>query len=193
MKKYLFISFFLIATSFLFAGPFGLEMGMTLEQITEVCDGIEPYHLEEDIYLIEPLKRHPLFPSYAVYVDEKLGLYSIRAISDEITSNKYGRELKNAFDDITERVAKTYGQPRIIENKDPNDYYINRDDYWFYTIKEGSREYYALWTDDLKDNLIDIVVDIRIISGVHSGEGILRLTYWFKNETQIHNEEDSVF
>ena len=58
-----------------FAGPFGLSMGMTLEEVTEACGGREPVRLEnDDRYLIVPEKRHSMFEHYAVRIDDAQGL-----------------------------------------------------------------------------------------------------------------------
>lgn len=58
----------------IFASPFGLEMGMTLEEIAEQCEN-EPEFLENDVYLIKPKKTHPVFTVYGVYVNQNVGLY----------------------------------------------------------------------------------------------------------------------
>lgn len=192
MKKILLICFFLIPT-FLFAGPFGLEKGMTLEQITEVCGGIQPEYIENDYYFVIPTKRHPLFKLYIVYVDEKIGLYHIRCMTDSICSNKYGRELKEAFDQIINRISKNYGKPELIDRIDEDNYWVTKDDAWFLTIREGSRVYGACWEPKNKDGLDYIQLEIKTVSGYNEGEGILLLSYNFENLNQIEDEQDSVF
>ncbi|MBO6219546.1 MAG: hypothetical protein J6N81_08235, partial [Treponema sp.] len=80
MKK-LFISLiFGLLSTFIYAAPFGLKMGMTIEEIAAQCEE-EPSFVKDDIYLVKPVKSHPLFEYYAVYISEKTGLYQIRAIS----------------------------------------------------------------------------------------------------------------
>ena len=54
-------------------------MGMTIEEIAEQCED-EPSFLQDDIYLVTPIKKHPLFTYYAVYVNEGTGLYQIKSM-----------------------------------------------------------------------------------------------------------------
>ena len=95
-----------------FAAPFGLKMGMTIDEIEKQCEE-EPKLIKDDIYLIKPIKKHPLFSYYAVYVNEKTGLYQIRAVSDSVTCNKYGTEIQNEFYSVKDRIAKSYGKPKL--------------------------------------------------------------------------------
>ena len=95
MRKLFLEMIFGLISTFIYAAPFGLKMGMTVEEITEQCKE-ESSLVKDDIYLIKPTKSHPLFDYYAVYVNEKTGLYQIRAISDSMTCNDYGTEIQNA-------------------------------------------------------------------------------------------------
>ena len=63
-------------------------MGMTIGEIAQQCED-EPSFLQDDIYLVTPIKKHPLF-TYAVYVNEDTGLYQIREF--QIQSNVISME-----------------------------------------------------------------------------------------------------
>ena len=76
MKRLFLAVLFIIGTTFSYAAPFGLKMGMTIEEIAEQCES-EPSFVQDDIYLVTPIKKHPLFTYYAVYVSEKTGLYCL--------------------------------------------------------------------------------------------------------------------
>lgn len=195
MKK-LFLFFTLILlSSAVFAAPFGLEMGMTLEEITEQCEG-EPEFLENDIYLIKPIKNHPVFTTYLVYVNQKVGLYQIRAASDEIKTNKYGTEIQNTFNDVKDRISKTYGKPKIYDDIDRNIHVFHqKDEYWFYTLREGSRELSAVWgsSSSLADNLDSVALECLATDGYYAGSGQLALYYYFSNVNSVKDEQDSVF
>ena len=67
-KKFLALIFGIIST-FIYAAPFGLKMGMTIDVIAEQSEE-EPSFVKDDIYLIKPIKSHPLFDYYAVYINE---------------------------------------------------------------------------------------------------------------------------
>ena len=173
MKKLFFALILGLLSTFIYAAPFGLKMGMTIEEIAEQCEE-EPSFVKDDIYLVKPIKKHPLFSYYVVYVNEKTGLYQIRAISASITSNKFGTELKNAFNNVKDRIAKTYGKPKINDmyNNMANSYY-QKDEYWFYALREGSRELSAVWgyNSTLADNLDTVALECSVTSGFYDGTG----------------------
>ena len=193
-KKFLTLIFGLLST-FIYAAPFGLKMGMTIDEIAEQCKE-EPSFVKDDIYWIKPIKNHPLFSYYAVYVSEKTGLYQIRAISAPITSNKFGTELKNAFNNVKDRIAKTYGKPKITDryNNIAASYY-QKDEYWFYALREGSRELSTVWgyNSSLADNLDTVALECSVTSGLYEGNGQLILYYYFNNTSGVGDEQDSVF
>ena len=195
MKRLFLAVLFIIGATFTYAAPFGLKMGMTIDEIAEQCED-EPSFLQDDVYLITPIKKHPLFTYYAVYVNESTGLYQIRAVSDSIQCNQYGTELQNAFNNLKDRIGKTYGKPRINNKVDSNISEYSRDDkHWFMTLKEGSRVLTAIWGEktDLPDDLFEIGLDCVADSGYLDGKGHLLLYYYFNNALSVEDEQDSVF
>lgn len=80
MKKTILLLLLALLASNLFAGPFGLEMGMTLEKIKEKCGGKEPrYTGGGHNYKIEPIKKNDIFIEYTASVHDDLGLFVIIA------------------------------------------------------------------------------------------------------------------
>lgn len=196
MKKAVPILFFL--PILVFASPFGLKMGMTLDEIVTACNGEEPVFIEADRYLITPAKRHPIFAHYMVCVNENTGLYQIKAVSSSIETNKYGTELQNAFYAAKDRVARTYGQPTFptfIDEIDTNiEKMYQQNEYWFYTLTDGSRVLAAVWDNEhLADNLRMVALECVSESGFYSGTGYLVLHYYFINVSNVEDEQDSVF
>ena len=194
MKKLFFALIFGLISTFIYAAPFGLKMGMTIEEIAEQCEE-EPSFVKDDIYLIKPIKKHPLFSYYAVYVSEKTGLYQIRVISDSVTCNNYGIEIQNSFNSIKDRIAKTYGKPRIINKVDPTSIWKD-DKYWFQALKDGARQLSAIWGEktELADNLISVALDCVADNDIyHYEDAHLVLYYYFTNSTSVEDEQDSVF
>ena len=201
MLKRVVLSFFIIfiTASSVFAGPFGLEMGMSLEYITKACNGTRPERLEnDDRYLISPTKSHPDFEHYLVWVDETKGLYRVRAISTEVITSKYGTELKSFFHDMTERLSKAYGKPEIYDkiNEDVLSVF-KTEDQWMWTLHEGSRVLAAVWNKDsrrttMPDKLsyVDLYADTPKYSYT---KGYLVLEYEFENYDEVKNSQDDVF
>jgi len=196
MKKLFLALMFGLLSTFIYAAPFGLKMGMTIEEIAEQCEE-EPSFVKDDIYLVKPIKKHPLFSYYAVYVNEKTGLYQIRAISDSVTCNKYGTEIQNAFNSVKDRIAKTYGKPRIINEVDSAiSSFLQKDEYWFRTLKDGSRQLSAIWGEktELADNLVSVALDCVADNDVyHYEDAHLVLYYYFNNANSVEDEQDEVF
>lgn len=194
MKKILLVSSLIFLSISIFAAPFGLKMGMTLEDITEVCSGTEPKHIEHDCYYISPTKKHPLFKRYIAFVDNEKGLYCLKAISNDIQTNKYGEELKNEFANIKERISKTYGKPRIIDKLEPD--YLHKDEkYWLYAIEEGGRTYAAVWQSNSKTQLKDDLtyITIYVSSKSYMNTGWITLQYDFLNKRAVEDSQDDVF
>lgn len=195
MRKIFVVSVFLLISSFVYAAPFGLKMGMTIAEIAQECEEY-PAFVEEGIYSVTPLKKHPLFSTYYVYVHDNVGLYQIRAISDSITCNKYGTELQNAFNNVKDRISKTYGTPRVINKVDSAILsYFQEDEYWFKTLYEGSRQLAAIWGEkvELADGLVSVILNCVAESGYYDGRGRLVLFYDFSNAKSVEDEQDEVF
>lgn len=194
MKKLFLTLVFSFLSFALFAAPFGFKMGMTIDEISEQCEE-EPSFMKDDVYLVKPKKSHPLFSYYAVYVSEKTGLYQIRAISDSVTCNKYGAEIQNAFNSVKDRIAKTYGKPRIIDKVDSNSSF-KENNYWFYSLQQGARQLSAIWGEktSLADNLETVALDCVADTDFLSYEKAhLVLYYYFSNAKSVEDEQDDVF
>ncbi|WP_443741000.1 hypothetical protein [Treponema berlinense] len=193
MKKLFTFFLLIILPVTIFASPFGLKKGMTIEQIAEVCNGNELEHIEGDMYSILPSKSHPFFKIYIAFVNEKAGLYGIKALSDEISVNDYGTEIKTAFENIKDRIAKTYGIPKIIDEIDPTSVYKD-ENYWTYSLSKGARTLAAIWgvnEKKLPDDLSGIAISAKAQIGPQIGA--ILLEYKFNNYDQIEDEQDSVF
>ena len=119
-----------------------------------------------------------------------MGLYCIKAISDDISTNKYGTELKKAFSEIKERVSKTYGNPRIIDHVDPSS--IWRDEsFWLHALDDGARTYAAIWESNLKDDLVYVSISTSAVS--YKEIGWITLEYHFSNKSDVEDSQDDVF
>ena len=195
MKKILLVCVLAFLPLFVFASPFGLRMGMSVDEIAEQCEE-GPILVEKDRYLIKPRKSHPQFDYYAVCVDENVGLYSIVAMSTSITTNKYGTELQDFFNKMKNRISKTYGKPQVKDEIRKDVLSIHKkDDYWFYSLTEGERELSATWESNhsLADDLEFVTLKCIAVSGLYEGDGSLLLGYRFTNAGSVEDEQDSVF
>lgn len=194
MKKLVLGLVVLVASVYAFAAPFGLTMGMTLDEITKACEGMEPQHIEKDYYYIYPQKKHELFETYIAFVDKKYGLYYLRAISKEIATEMYGTKLKEYFYTVNEKLSKAYGEEKKIDELDTNysDTYV--EDYkWFDSVVYGHRTFMAIWenVNHIQDNLRKVQTYVSVKS--YPSRGWVVLEYEFANYKQMQNEQDSFF
>lgn len=131
-------------------------------------------------------------------------MYRIRVVSDEIKTNEYGSELKQAFLDISKRVSENYGKEKIVDKTSSNSLLLKDDSYWVKTINEGSREYGAVWNAPKKkknknnlDNIYMYVTTQRYPSNSRITSypqiGWIVLEYNFSNLKLIQKSQDDVF
>lgn len=167
---------------------------MTLDEITEACNGSKPIHVENDCYQISPAKTHPLFKQYAVFVDSVHGLYCIKAVSDKISTNDYGTEIKNAFAELEGRISKTYGNPRMIDEI-ASDSLWKEDKYWVSALSYGARTYACIWESSAKNKLKDDLIDVSIYASAQRFPqiGWIILEYDFNNMQAVKDAQDNVF
>ena len=190
-KKFLLVSVLFLFSGLLFAAPFGLKMGMNLEEIKGACGGKRPENVQDDCYRIYPEKNHPLFEEYYAYVDEVEGLYYIKAVSARISVNEYGTELKEKFNEINARVSKSYGTPKITDEVNLQSIFKD-DNYWLYSLGEGARVLSARWenANQLKDDLVYVYL---YVSSRKSSYGWVNLEYRFTNASAVEDSQDDVF
>jgi hypothetical protein len=88
------------------AGPFGLEMGMSLEQI-----GGNPKEMMKGAYELKTVpKPDPAFETYIVEVAPKGGLYRITAMGKRIPTDFNGTEVMIEFKDMEKKLEASYGE-----------------------------------------------------------------------------------
>ena len=178
MKKIFLILLFTLLPFAIFAGPFGLKMGMTLEEVTEVCGGDKPVKLQaDDCYRIFPDKKHPLFGYYIVFVDKTKGLYSIMAFSTEDNSKEI---INNTFIEVHESLSKIYGPSEKVDiNVSLRDKQYNNTGTYYYCEK---------WDNELKDDLSCIFLYATNYSFSYG----LVLQYDFTNKSDVEDSQDEV-
>ncbi|WP_295800115.1 hypothetical protein [uncultured Treponema sp.] len=200
MKKLISLFTLLFICSFsVFAGPFGLDMGMTIEDVTKACGGNEPEYISDDRYYIQPVKSHPLFEGYVVWISETEGLYYIKGISREIRTNDYGTEVKQEFAKLLSPLERKYGKFEIVDEIVSDDVlpYKLKQDSWMLTIAEGSRICEAHWSTDEDnfekfDELITISIGVKTEATYITSKAYIWIEYGFANAIEGFNALDDV-
>lgn len=190
------------------AGPFGLSMGMNLDEIRDACGGVRPekaaefdFDFGDDVYVIFPEKTHSAFEVYFAWVDEDAGLYAIRAASSEIPDDGYGENVKTRFYSVAESISKTYGKPEIADAYRGERGLFDGDSMWMMALTRGDRVLEALWLAESGQNLLsgDVAGIWLKAIGIYSGSstsgyaGVLRLDYIFANGAAVAEQEENVF
>jgi len=196
MKTIAFVFTFLFLSLCAFSAPFGLKMGMTAEEVENVCDMRKVQFEDDDWFYFFPVKKHSLFETYIARIDKKFGLYYVRAIGYEIETDGYGTSLKNALDEIKDKLAKSYGEPKFTDELDPNysDWSSYDSDFeWFSSVIDGHRVYEYVW--DNQANLPKDILKIDMFIHVESSprRGRIVLDYELANHKDIQEEEDTFF
>lgn len=177
------------------SAPFGTEMGMTKTEI-----GINSTHKEISAYrwgLKSLPKTSKLFESYVVTVTPKNGLCYLRAVGVDISTSRYGTDLKSTFDKINNSLKKKYikGEDNDMLShgsiwNEPRDYMMGlvkkeRFLVTFYNKEKGST---------MSENVKTVMLKASALS---SEKGFITLDYAFDNNdacnAEINALEDDVF
>jgi hypothetical protein len=173
-------------------GPFGLDMGLSLDDVKQICE-IE--HIDNDAYEITPPQKNDLFKTYIVWIDSEYGLHGIRAITERIHANDHGAELKSRFENIVESIESKYGKYKRTD-KNSNNRLFREPQYFMYTLREGSRELSAVWAkryqSQLPDNIAGIAIEV-VAENAFPNVGYVTLEYGFSNSDAVKAKADTVF
>ena len=159
MRPIAIIVFIGIVTALANAGPFGIEMGMTLQQIESLSGAAAK---EFGIgYEIQPPKVHPSFDVYVALISPTLGVYKIVAFGKSKTVSSFGTELKSDFDKIRKQIEVVYGPSKVFDFlkygsiwKEPND--------WMMGLKQKERTLVAFWDDETGADMSSTVANIML-------------------------------
>jgi len=168
MKKVSLLFILILMTNMLFADPFGLKMGMTLEEIKVKCGGKEPKYIGLGcFYGIEPMKKDDTFSTYEVGVDGNMGLFYILASTDVETKVKF----EDKFHFIARALKGYYGNPSKIE--------------------ENSYKWHASKCEKLKKERLNVISLYTFCDNF--GNGVVFLAYKFDNFNKAKEVSDSPF
>lgn len=175
-------------------GPFGLEQGMSHEDISSTGGGVQLSHIDDDRYLVVPPKSHPSFGQYVVWLNEHQGLYYIKATGTTIKSSDYGTELKREFHNVLAPLEKKYGKFTLIDTIAP-DFILSDQQYWMYALRNGARTYQAHWeapdNNPKYNNIEEIWLGIEAKNS-YSNEGYIWIEYKFSNADEAQDSFDDI-
>ena len=170
------------------AGPFGLEMGMSLEEVRVSCGGRQPVSYGGDLYTIEPEEVHPAFCVYMVRISESEGLYFVLASGEKVESVMTGEIVRERFAALKDALCLTYGDCRV-EDELASGSAFQKESEWMVALAAGERKLQAVWNRGVPSCLPDNVRQIVLaVSSVSSFEARLSVSYTFANYDAVMKE-----
>ena len=182
MKKILCLVFLCLSTQSYSqekSGPFGLEAGMTKEQILKIVGDGAIKASDGDVLLLTAVpEAHPDFETYTLLICPEKGLLKILAMSKSVNTNVRGTELKSAYDSLKASLATTYGKPNhALDMVSNGSIWIYPDD-WMAGLAKSERALASSWMDIPLPNKLRF---IRLDAAAKSKTvGYLNLTYEFE-------------
>jgi hypothetical protein len=108
----------------------------------------------------------------------KQGLLKIFAIGDDISTNDFGSEVRDAFATIQNAVSKTYGQPEVFDHLKAGSIWGEPRD-WSMGLLKKERTLAAYWNQKSNTpNHINLVGLTAV--GLTTQSGYIRLSYEFE-------------
>ena len=198
INKY-FIFFILLSfliTGIVFAGPFGLDMGMTLDQV-KTKTGKNPELVQDDLYRVDPPNKNDMFESYIVQISPKYGIVWIKAVGKDITTNGYGIQLKTAFDNLVSGIERSYGKYDKTDFLLRGSIWNDPEDFMMGLLRKD-RYLMANWELKYGSTLPNDIISIGVIATASSStKGYISLEYYSPDEKKVADEkksqQDSVF
>lgn len=169
-----------LTTPNVWAKPFGLEMGMSLDQLAAYQP--TPVKKQADVYRIETAPLHSSnFDHYLLRVDAEHGLCVVNAISKDILAEPEGALVQMSYTNLKSQLTAKYGQPAIDVDEIKNSSIWAAPQHWMHSLLSRQRTLTAIWSSQqtpLIDNIADIALTARAKSVTIAN---LSLTYEFKN------------
>jgi len=172
------------------AGPFGLDMGMSIKKIDPKAKEIS-----SGMYKTTKVpKPHSAFEYYVVQVSKNNGLCWIKAIGKDISTSSYGIELKSAFESMNKKLSKAYGKNETTDLLMPGSIWNEPNEFMMAMI-EKERFLMAIWDKEKGSKLKGNLKQVGLIAkpGGRS-KGYLILEYSFSNsevcDKEIAAQED---
>lgn len=161
-------------------GPFGLYMGMPLSEI--------PYkytEMENNDYMFEILpKSHSSFDYYMLKIIPGIGLVRINAYSHKIACSSDGREIREEFNVLRNRLTKKYGSSDLFDTEFADDQLLPSES-WIMSLYNGEVVLASVWERNIGSHLDFSIYRIMLSAIADTQEsGMLYAQYDFENDLE---------
>lgn len=166
-------------------GPFGLWMGMNLEDLDCEIEEISPRH-----YKVHSAPApHSAFECYCLRITPITGLSWVKAIGKTIRTNEYGLDLIAAFKTMEEKLSRNYGKGDRTDVLLPDSIWDEPKD-WMQSIAKKQRYFYTIWSRKHGSTLPEDLESVGLmINAIDFEDGYISLEYTFSNSDAAEKEE----
>lgn len=185
MKKLILIASLGICVNSAFAaGPFGLDMGMSVKSIDKNAKQAAPF-----VYLTTNVpKPHSAFESYAIKAAPKMGLCWLKGIGKDISTSSYGVELKSAFSEMNEKLTKRYGKGETTDLLMPGSIWKKPNDFMM-AMRKKERFLMAVWEKEKGSKLDGNLIQVALVASPSGRDkGYISIEYSFSNKKACDEE-----
>lgn len=163
-----------------YEGPFGLKMGLSIEETKKVISGLSKTEQSEWIYRADSVPTpHPDFDFYSLKFSEKTGLCRISAIGKDVLSGDSGAEIKSDFNSLDESLSKKYGKGKKYDFTSSK---YESPEYWMMYLLKKNRTLAKFWDKESGLNFLNNLSSISLHAKASDmSTGYLVLNYEFEN------------
>lgn len=164
-----------------YAGPFGLEKGMTVSDLERAVGRLERTSSAGVYKSAKVPKPHREFEYYLFVVTPATGLCKIHAVGKDVEEDAYGFELRRRFASLSGQLTAIYGSPRTRDFLRSGSIWKEENE-WMMGLSKNERVLMAHWPKESDATLKDAIEAIELqASALNSSDGYLALIYQFDN------------
>jgi hypothetical protein len=167
-----------------YAGPFGLSMGMTKNQL-EQLESTDNKFVYKTSKVPKPSSQ---FDTYILQIGDKNGLCVIKALTDVISTNRYGFSVKERFKSLEKALEEKYGSHKIQDLLLSGSIWDQPEDFMV-GLTKNERFLRAYWDEEEHSTMSDNIRSIALVAvGVSNETGIVYIQYEFSNTDKCEEE-----
>ena len=156
-----------------YAAPFGLEWGMSKEQVTAMGVKLTSTNPAEGVYTAKTLPKNLSdAENYVLVFKQEFGLVKVSALTSDITRDVHGSEGKERYNQLKMAVADKYGKPD--KEQEWTDRAIDSGQFYQCLAYGGCGYWLSFWGEVGNETGAAILLQIH---GISRGTGLIELRY----------------
>lgn len=175
------IIYIIFQSSAALSGPFGLEMGDTIDNL----DAVDSKNPKTALNSVP--NPHPLFQHYSIWHSRNIGVCRIVGISKLYENDRYGSKVQSDFDRIKSAMASKYGDGEKIAFLRSGAIWRDLDEFVM-SLHQNERTYAHVWEPAKSSDGEEYGIIQLYIEGMSSNAAVMVLEYR-SNEFEECNQE----